>query len=294
MTQFRHHHIAGAGIGLRSKHYQDILASAPYRPPNHHLEVIEQLPDVPWFEVLTDNYLGDGGQPLRYLQQIREHYPVTFHGVGMSLASTDPLDRDYVLRVKALADRFEPAWVSDHLAWVSVGGRHMHDLLPIPYTEESLNLCREHILQAQDLLQRPLLVENPSAYLSFSHSEMPEWEFLDQLVKQTDCRLLLDINNIHVSAVNNGFDAEEYLRHIKPAHVGEIHLAGYQQMPGYLFDTHGHRVHPPVWDLYLSALLQLGSVPTLIEWDTDIPNLQTLLDEAYKAQLLLDGLREAA
>ena len=290
MSRYQHHHIAGAGIGLRSKHYQDILA----QESTLQRDIIQQLPNVPWFEVLTDNYLGGGGQPLHHLQRIREHYPVTFHGVGMSLASTDPLDRDYVLRVKALADRFEPAWISDHIAWVSVDGRHMHDLLPIPYTGESLALCRDHILQAQDLLGRPMLVENPSAYLSFRHSEMPEWEFLDQLVRQTGCRLLIDVNNIHVSAVNSGFDAEEYLRQINPEHVGQIHLAGYEAMPGYLFDTHGHRVHQPVWDLYLSALLRFGAVPTLIEWDTDIPDLQTLLDEAVKAQALLDGFREAA
>ena len=290
MSRFQHHSIDGAGIGLRSNHYQDLLA----RDAGRCRTIIEELPDVPWLEVLTDNYLGDGGQPLDYLQQIREHYPVTLHGVGMSLGSADPLDRDYLRRVKALADRFEPAWVSDHLAWVSVSGRYLHELLPIPYTKESLALCCEHVTQAQEALGRQILVENPSAYLNFSHNEMTEWEFLDQLVQKTGCRLLLDINNIHVSAMNCGFDAETYLRHIKPAAVGEIHLAGYQQMSGYLFDTHGQPVHQPVWDLYLSALLQFGAVPTLIEWDTDIPDLSTLLNEADKAQLLMDSLREAA
>ena len=290
MSRFQHHHIHGAGIGLRSNHYQHLLTQDAGRCRR----VLEELPEVPWLEVLTDNYLGDGGQPLHYLQQIREHYPITLHGVGMSLGSADPLDRDYLQRVKALADRFEPAWISDHLAWVSVGGRYLHELLPIPYTEETLALICEHVSQAQDLLGRQLLVENPSAYLNFNFEQMPEWEFLDQLVRRTGCRLLLDINNIHVSAMNCGFDAEQYLRNIRPGDVGQIHLAGYEQMSGYLFDTHGQPVHQPVWDLYLSALLRFGAVPTLIEWDTDIPDLRTLLNEADKAQLLMDSLREAA
>jgi len=293
MNQYRHHLIEGAGIGLRSKHYQDLLTTDGERQPAYQQDILAQMPEIPWLEVLTDNYLG-GGQPLDYLQRLRERYPVTFHGVGMSLASADPLDQEYLRRVRRLADQFEPAWISDHIAWVSVAGRHLHELMPIPYTRESLALCRDHILQAQDLLARPLLIENPSAYLNFSHSEMPEWSFLEQLVQQTDCRLLLDINNIHVSAHNNGFSAEDYLSQINPDHVTEIHLAGYQEMPDYLFDTHGHTVHRPVWDLYLSALLRFGSVPTLIEWDTDIPTLTTLLDEAAKAQLLLDGLQQAA
>lgn len=290
MSRFQQYPIAGAGIGLRSNHYQDLLS----QENEHKHQITEALPDVPWLEVLTDNYLGDGGQPLHYLQQVREHYPLTLHGVGMSLGSVDPLDRDYLRRVKALADRIEPAWISDHLAWVSVDGRYLHELLPIPYTRESLALMCEHVSQAQDILGRQILVENPSAYLNFRHNEMQEWEFLDQLVRQTGCRLLLDVNNIHVSAINAGFDAEDYLQHINAAHVGEIHLAGYEQMPGYLFDTHGKPVHQPVWDLYLSALLQFGAVPTLIEWDTDIPDLSTLLNEADKAQLLMDSLREAA
>jgi uncharacterized protein (UPF0276 family) len=279
MSQLPHRTITGAGIGLRSVHYQEIL---------------DTRPAVNWFEVLTENYIGDGGMPLYHLDQISARYPVTLHGVGMSLGSSDPLNFAYLERLRALLERLEPVYVSDHLAWVSVGGRYLHDLIPIPYTGEALTHVAERVRTVQDFLGRRLLIENPAAYLSFQHSEMTEWEFLAQLVELTDCELLLDVNNVHVSAVNTGFDALEYLRAVPPEQVREIHLAGYEVKPSYLFDTHGHRVHPPVWVLYGEALKLFGPVPTLIEWDTDIPALSVLMDEAQKAQDRIDQVKVAA
>ena len=285
MTLFDPANIRGAGIGLRTKHYQDILAkTSPFEN-----DILEGRPAVPWFEVLTDNYLGDGGQPLAYLDQVRQHYPITLHGVGMSLGSTDPLNLDYLRKLRRLADRVEPAWVSDHLAWTSHGGRHLHELMPLPYTREALLHVGGRIRQAQDFLGRRLVVENPSSYLQYRMNEMTEWEFLDELVARADCDLLMDVNNIFVSARNHGYDPRAYLRAIPAERVREIHLAGYEELPDYLFDTHGYRVRPPVWDLYREALELWGPVPTLIEWDNDIPDFQILLDEASRAQRCLDA-----
>jgi len=261
--------IQGAGIGLRSRHYQDILRNKPA---------------VNWFEVLSDNYLMAGGQALHYLGKIRENYPVTLHGVGMSLGSADPLNKEYLSRLKKLADWIRPAHISDHLAWVSINGHYLHDLIPLLYTEPVLKHVANRVNQVQDFLGQPLVIENPSSYLGFKESTIPEWEFIQNLVDKTDCYLLLDINNIYVSAVNHGFDAETYLNAIPINRVKEIHLAGYENMGKYLFDTHGYRVHPPVWTLYQKALKRLGAVPTLIEWDTDIPTFDILMDEASKAE----------
>jgi len=268
MTHFSPSTIKNAGIGLRSQHYQYIL---------HH------KPAVHWFEVLSDNYLMDGGQALDYLEKIRQLYPVTLHGVGLSLGSADPLNQNYLKRLKNLAEWIQPAHISDHLAWVSINGHYLHDLIPLPYTESVLAHLANRINAVQDFLGQPLVVENPSSYLGFKESTLPEWVFIQKLVEKTDCYLLLDINNIYVSAVNHGFDAETYLNAIPVGRVKEIHLAGYENMGKYLFDTHGYRVHPPVWTLYQKALKRLGAIPTLIEWDTDIPDFAVLMEEANKA-----------
>lgn len=264
--------IRGAGVGLRACHYHDILAE---RPP------------LPWVEVLADNYFGDG-PPLRHLDEIRSLYPVTLHGVGMSLGSTDPLDRSYLARLKRLIEHIEPAWVSEHLAWISTGGVYLHELLPLPYTEETLVHVAERIEEVQDFLGRQLLIENPSSYLTFRQSVMKEEQFLSRLVERTGCALLLDINNTYVSAVNHGWDALAYVRALPEDSILEIHLAGYEAHDAYLYDTHGKRVHAPVWDLYRATLSAIGPVPTLIEWDTDIPPLGVLMHEAATAQHCLD------
>lgn len=274
ISRFKHNEIHGAGIGLRSVHYQ---------------EVFDTQPDVPWFELLSDNYMADGGLPLVRAEKIREDYPITLHGVGMSLGSVDPLNVGYLARLKKLAARLEPTYVSDHLAWVSVNGQYTHDLMPIPYTEETLKLVSARIRQAQDILGRRLLIENPSAYMTFKSTVMPEWEFIQGIVDETDCDLLLDVNNIYVSAINHSFDPYEYISFIPLNRVKEIHLAGYKEMDKYLFDTHGHRVHPPVWDLYCATIKRLGAIPTLIEWDNEIPSFAALREEAAKAD---ERLRE--
>lgn len=267
--------IAGAGLGLRSSHYQHIF---------------ETKPDVPWFELLSDNYMGDGGLPIVRAEAIRDLYPVTLHGVGMSLGSVDVLDIDYMTRLKNLADRLEPTYISDHVAWVSIDGQYTHDLLPLPYTLEAQNNIVDKISKAQDILGRTLLVENPSSYLTFNCSEMSEEEFVSGVLKQTGCQLLLDVNNLYVSAQNLGFSAEKYLDALPNEGVKEIHLAGYEDKGSYLFDTHGYTVRDPVWALYQKALSLFGAIPTLIEWDTDVPDFDVLLGESKKAQQLLDGV----
>jgi len=267
-THFPPSQITGAGLGLRSEHYQDILT---HNPP------------VPWFEVLSDNYLGDGGQPLHYLERIRENYPITLHGVGMSLGSADPLNLEYLRRLKRLANWMEPAYISDHLAWISINGCYLSDLAPLPYTEAVMEHVAQRIIQAQDFLEQRILIENPSTYVAFNTSTISEWAFIQGVVDKADCDLLLDVNNIYVSASNHGFDPLNYLNAIPTERVKEIHLAGYEEQEGYLFDTHGYQVHPPVWDLYQTALERFGAVPTLIEWDTDIPSFEVLMAEADKA-----------
>jgi len=266
---FKTQSIQGVGLGLRSAHYQ---------------EIFDTKPDVPWFELLSDNYMAEGGLPIHRAEKIRQNYPLTLHGVGMSLASADPLDLDYLSRLKTIAKRLQPAYVSDHLAWVSASGQYTHDLLPFPYTQFTVQYVADRISQVQDFLGREILVENPSSYLEFHATEMTEWEFIQGICQKSGCNILLDINNIYVSAVNHGFDPYEYLQAIPADRVKEIHLAGYEKMQGYLFDTHGYRVHPPVWDLYQAALKRFGRVPTLIEWDTDIPDFETLRSEARKAE----------
>lgn len=268
-----------AGIGLRAPHYLDIL-SAP--------------PAIGWFEAHSENYFAEGGLPLYYLEQIRSRYPLSLHGVGLSLGSTDPLNTEHLRKLKSLVDRFEPGLVSEHLSWASVSGRYFNDLLPLPYTEEALAHVASRIMQVQDFLGRQILVENVSSYLQFKQSTIPEWVFLAEISTRSGCGILLDVNNIYVNAVNHRFDPLEYLRAIPAKAVQEIHLAGFDSSDECLIDTHGKAVCDDVWALYAHALALVGNMPTLIEWDTDIPALSVLLEEAGKADILLQRSNDHA
>jgi uncharacterized protein (UPF0276 family) len=262
-----------AGIGLRTPHQRRVLA---------------ERPDVGWLEVHSENFFARGGQVLHVLERARSQYPLSLHGVGLSLGSADPLSAEHLALLKGLVERFQPGLVSDHLCWGAVGGRHLNDLLPLPYTEEALAVVCRNVGAAQEYLGRQILVENVSSYLQFSDSRIPEWEFLAEVARRSGCGILLDVNNIHVSSVNHGFDALVYLDAIPPRAVQEIHLAGFDSNGACLIDTHGKPVHGRVWNLYGEALSRVGPVPTLIEWDTDLPALEVLLGEARKAQDILD------
>jgi len=262
-----------AGIGLRSPH----LAL-----------VREQGPACPWFEVHSENWFSAGGPALAVLDRIRRDYPLSLHGVGLSLGGADDLCRRHLGQLKALVERVLPAAVSEHLCWSAIGGRWLNDLLPLPYSREALDRVCHHVDLVQETLRRPILVENVSSYLRLLPEDMPEWVFVAEVVRRTGCGLLLDVNNIHVSACNHGFSAETFLEGIPVAAVAEIHLAGYEETEGLLVDTHSRPVWPAVWDLYARALDRFGPVPTLIEWDQDIPAFAVLQVEAAKAQRLLD------
>ncbi|OQW70785.1 MAG: hypothetical protein BVN34_00820 [Proteobacteria bacterium ST_bin12] len=262
-----------AGAGLRAPHYQEILKT---------------LPKVGWFEVHSENYFGAGGQPLYFLEQIRNHYPISLHGVGLSLGSTDELNQFHLKKLKNLIQRIKPGLVSEHLCWGSIGDRSLNDLLPLPYTQEALNHISAHIRQAQDFLDRRIIIENVSSYLQFKYSNIPEWEFLREVTTLSGCGILLDINNIYVNSINHNFDPMRYIDAIPLNAVEEIHLAGFDSNGHCLIDTHGTPVSDEVWALYEYALASFGAKPTLIEWDTDIPPLATLLREAAKAQLRLE------
>jgi uncharacterized protein len=257
-----------AGIGLRAPHYQAVLA---------------QQPALAFLEVHSENFFGEGGQSLRYLDRVREDYDISLHGVGMSLGSTDSLNATHLQKLKRLVDRVEPCFVSEHLCWVGVNGRFLNDLLPLPYTKASLDLVVSHVDQLQQYLGRKVMVENVSSYLEFTASDIPEWEFVNAVADQSGCGVLLDVNNIYVNSKNHGFDPLIYLNAINPQHVGEIHLAGFEDTGEILIDTHSAPVFADVWPLYEHALKRFGAVPTLIEWDTDIPALDVLLAEAAKA-----------
>lgn len=265
---------ARSGIGLRAPHYREIL---------------ETRPGIAWLEVHSENYFGAGGQPLYYLEQICAHYPLSLHGVGLSLGSVDPIVRDHLNKLKALIARFQPALVSEHLCWCSYGGRFLNDLLPLPYTEEALRHVCDRISFTQDFLERKILIENVSSYLQFAHSTIPEWDFVTEAASRTGCGILLDVNNIYVNSVNHRFNASAYLKAIPVSAVGEIHLAGFDDRGDCLIDTHGAPVSPEVWTLYREAVERFGSIPTLIEWDTDIPALSVLLSEARKADAILEA-----
>jgi uncharacterized protein len=261
-----------AGIGLRAPHYQSILATKP---------------DVGFLEVHSENFFGDGGQPHRYLHAFRELYPISLHGVGLSLGSADEINLEHLKKLKRLADAIVPALMSEHLCWVGVNGRFLNDLLPLPYTSESLQHIIARITQVQDFLGRRISVENVSSYLEFVDSDIPEWHFVQEVANRAGCGILLDVNNIYVNATNHGFDAKTYIDAISPSSVTEIHLAGFQDTGEILIDTHGTTVSDAVWALYEYAISRMGPVPTLIEWDTNLPTLEVLLGEARHADALM-------
>ena len=265
---------AVAGIGLRSPHVARVRAE---RPP------------IAWFEVHSENYFVDGGPALAALDAIRAQYPISLHGVGLSLGSADALDPVHLARLKRLVARIEPAAVSEHLCWGRVDGRHLNDLLPLPFTDEALALVCDRVDAVQTALRRPLLVENISAYLRFESDAMAEWDFVAAVARRSGCRLLFDVNNVYVNAVNHGFDPRAYLDAIPGDAVAEIHLAGFDASGPCLIDTHGARVAPPVWALYRATIERFGPKPTLIEWDTDLPALEVLQDEAAIAQSVLES-----
>jgi uncharacterized protein (UPF0276 family) len=263
-----------AGIGLRAPHVAHVLAAHP---------------SVPWFEVHSENYFADGGPALAALDRIRTDYPISLHGVGLSLGTTDALDTAHLAKLSRLVDRIQPARVSEHLCWSSVNGRHFNDLLPLPYTREALDHVCARVSAVQECLGREILVENVSSYVTFPESTMMESEFVVEVAVRSGCSLLVDVNNIYVNARNHGIDAEAYLAAIPPALVAEIHLAGFDASGPCLIDTHGAPVAPEVWALYERALRRFGRVPTLIEWDTHIPEFAVLQREAATAQSYLEA-----
>lgn len=268
----------GYGLGLRKEHYKTIL---------------EERPKVDWFEVLSENYLVPGGKPLYHLDRVREHYPVVMHGVSLSIGSSGPLNRDYLRDLKALAERIEPRWISDHLCWTGVHGVNAHDLLPLPYTEEALKHVAARIVEVQDILGRRILIENVSSYLTYTQSAMTEWEFLRAVAEQSDCLLLLDINNIYVSARNHQFDPLDYLDGIPVERAQQFHLAGhsYSKNGEIIIDTHDNPVIDEVWELYIQAVRRFGEVSTMIERDDNIPPLDELLLEMGKARVLAEAVQ---
>ena len=260
--------VRGVGIGLRACHYREFLDSHP---------------QADWLEVHSENYFGDGGYDLHVLEHVRGRFPISLHGVALSLGSADGVREGHLAKLKRLVDRIEPALVSEHLCWAALGPRHFNDLLPLPYTREALDQVVAHVTQVQETLRRRILIENVSSYLQFRASEIPEFVFLAELAKRSGCAILLDVNNLFVNSVNHGFDPIKALREIPREAVGEIHLAGHSAAGELLIDDHGSRVVPQVWRLYEVACRRLGPVPTLIEWDTAIPPLDVLLDEAAMA-----------
>jgi len=263
-----------AGIGLRAPHYN---------------EVLNTLPKLGWVEVHNENFFG-GGAPLHTLLKVREHYPVSLHGVGMGLASPAPLNENHLSALQQLCNAVQPAAISEHLCWNAADGLVVNDLLPFPYTKEALQHVAQRVERIQDTLNRQLLVENLSSYLTFSHSEMTEGEFLAELTQRTGCGILFDVENLYVNVRNLGVDADAFIKAIPANSVKEYHLAGYSMRDGCLVDTHDHPVYPEVWDLYETVLQKIGPRPTLIEWDSDIPALAVLMSEAQQAQRRMDAL----
>jgi len=272
----------GFGLGLRTDHYDEILATRPR---------------IDWFEALTENYLVPGGKPLHYLDRIRANYPMVLHGVSLSIGSTDPLDLDYLKALRALARRVEPAWISDHLCWTGVAGKNLHDLFPLPYTEQAIDHVATRVRQVQDFLGCQILLENVSSYVGFRQSQMPEWEFLAEIAARADCFILLDVNNIYVSAFNHGFEAREFLDGVPPFRIRQIHLAGHSHCGSHIIDTHDAPIADPVWALYGEAVMRFGNVATMIERDDHIPplaDLVTELDEARRTAASALRTRSAA
>jgi len=259
----------GFGVGLRRPHYT---------------HVVEQHPPMGWFEVISENFMVAGGRPLEVLEKVRAHYPIVLHGVSLSIGSADPLNRDYLKQLAGLARRFQPAWISDHLCWTGVGGHNLHDLLPLPHTEEALRHVVRRLRAVQEILERPILIENVSSYLEFTSSTMTEWEFLRAVAEEADCGILLDINNIYVSAFNHHFDPTRYIDAVPPERVAQFHLAGHSDHGTYLLDTHDHPIREEVWSLYECAVRRFGRVSTLIEWDGNIPEFDVLAAAAEQAR----------
>lgn len=257
-------HFLGFGLGLRTDHFQQVL---------------EEKPDLDWFEVISENFMVEGGKPKYYLHGIREHYPMVMHGVSLSIGSTDELDWNYLKRLKQLHSELQPAWFSDHLCWTGLQGINAHDLLPMPYTEEAIDHVVERIQQVQDFMGEQMLIENVSSYISYAESQISEWEFLAEVAQRADCNILFDVNNIYVSARNHDFDAMDYIRGTDPKRVRQFHLAGHTDYGDYVIDTHDHDVPDPVWQLYKEALLHFGPVSTMIERDDKIPSLEDLMGE---------------
>jgi len=265
----------GCGIGLRKEHFDAIS---------------ESNPALAFLEAISENFMVDGGRPRHAIERMRRDYPVALHGVSMSLGSAEPLDRAYLARLKALADRIEPAVISDHLCWTGLGGHNSHDLLPLPLTEEAVRTTSRKIAEAQEFLGRRILVENISSYLEFPGSGMTEGDFLAEVVERADCGILLDVNNLYVNARNHGLDPRRFLDRIPAERVTQIHLAGHEDHGDFVIDTHDHPVTDPVWSLYRDALERCGRVPTLIEWDANVPGLEVLLAEARRAEAIQASL----
>ncbi|WP_419810209.1 DUF692 domain-containing protein [Bacterioplanoides sp.] len=263
------HPFLGFGLGLRTQHFEHVL---------------QHQPDLDWFEILSENYMVAGGKPRYYLEAIAERYPLVMHGVSMSIGSTDPLDMDYLKALKKLANDVQPKWISDHICWTSIHGQNSHDLLPLPYTQETVRHVAERVKQVQDFLGRRILLENVSSYLSYNNSEMDEWTFLSQVAEEADCLILLDINNIYVSARNHHFEPLDFLNKIDPKRVQQFHLAGHSDFGDHVIDTHDHDVPDAVWQLYKEALKRFGAVSTMIERDDNIPEFPELYAELQIAK----------
>lgn len=261
----------GFGLGLRTTHYEEILATKP---------------NVDWFEALSENYMVPGGKPHYYLDRIRADYPVVMHGVSLSIGSVDPLDFEYLKDLKALANRVEPMWISDHLCWTGFARHNIHDLLPLPYTREAVDHVATRVRQVQDFLDRRILIENVSSYVSFDQSEMTEWEFLREIAEQADCLLLFDVNNVYVSGFNHGFDPHEYVDALPGERIQQIHLAGHSNLGTHIIDTHDAPVIDEVWNLYKYAIEAFGPIATMIERDDHIPELEVLVAELDQARAI--------
>ncbi len=259
----------GFGVGLRPPHYK---------------LVVETHPKVDWFEVISENFMVEGGRALEVLEAVHERYPIAMHGVSMSIGSTDPLNRSYLRQIRDLARRFEPAWISDHLCWTGVGGRNLHDLLPLPYTEEAIRHVVARIRQVQETLERPILIENVSSYMAFADSTMTEWGFISAIAEEADCGILLDINNIFVSAFNHRFNANHYIDAVPAERVVQYHLAGHSDHGTHLLDTHDHPIREEVWALYERAARRFGEVAAIVEWDDNIPEFSVLADASERAR----------
>ena len=261
----------GFGLGLR---------------PQHYAEILDGSPEIDWFEVISENYMVPGGQPMKMLDRICERYPVVMHGVSMSIASTSPLDMNYLRQLKALASRVKPVWISDHLCWTGVHGVNLHDLLPVPYNKEALKHVVDRVNQVQDFLGRPFTLENVSSYVTFGESEMSEWDFVSEVSERTGCWLLFDVNNVYVSAFNHDFAADDFLNGVPKDRIVQFHVAGHSHEETHIIDTHDHPVCPEVWDLYRKAMETFGPVSTMIERDDNIPPLAELVEEINHARAI--------